>query len=362
MTLARHLVAAVLVLLTGCSTTAEEPPEPTAARPGATASATTTSSPLSDMVGDFPTFPPGGLPRSTALALQAVLRRGVSESSEIRGATASVVVMGVGSWSGAVGRAIRGQLLTPVSRQWTASIGKTITTAAILRLVDQGRLDLDDPVTDHLPPELAAFDLNDASVRDLMGMRGGFGNPDGYFELVEEGSVERLLSLLPAPHSVAGETTEYTNVYFVILGAVVEHLTGQPFAEAVSAGVLSDPSLKGMRFPRRDAMAGDGWRVETDPATLARWGYELYGGHVVSEERVRQMADFNGEWYGLGTIDMSDEYGVPALGHGGGEESFASRLAIFPEAGVVVAIQANADSLDPVFAIVPQLAEAATRR
>ena len=158
------------------------------------------------------------------------------------------------------------------------------------------------------------------------------------------------LPRLPAPHSVAGETTQYTNVYFVILASVVEHITGQPFAEAVSDGVLSDPALKGFRFPCRNALAGNGQQVEVDSATLARWGYELYGGHVVSEAMVREMADFNGEWFGLGTIDMSgpDDFGMPALGHGGGDVSVASRLVILPEAGVVVAIQANPDNLDPV--------------
>ena len=317
------------------------------------------------MVGDFPAFPPGGLPRSTTRALQAALRDGVLDSPEIRGATATVIVTGEGSRSGAVGRGAQGQVFTPTSRQQTASIGKTITTAATLRLVDEGRLGLDDPATDHLPPELASFDLNDASIRDLLGMRGGFGEPDRYWELQGKGvSVGRLLSRLPAPHSAAGETTEYTNVYFVILASVVEHITGQPFSEAVRDGVLSDPALKGFRFPRRNALAGDGEQVEVDSATLARWGYELYGGHVVSEAMVREMADFNGEWYGLGTIDMSgdDDFGIPALGHGGGDVSVASRLVILPEAGVVVAIQANPDNLDPVFAIVPELVAAATRR
>jgi CubicO group peptidase (beta-lactamase class C family) len=362
MLLARHLLAATLVLATGCSTTAEDPPEPVSAEPSATS--TPTPSPVSDMVGDFPAFPRGGLPQSTARALQAALRHGVLVRPEIRGATASVIVMGEGSWSGAVGRGARGQAFTPTSRQLTASIGKTITTAAILRLVDEGRIGLDDRATDHLPPELASFDLNDARIRDLLGMRGGFGEPDRYWELQGKGvSVERLLSGLPAPHSAAGETTQYTNVYFVILAAIVEHITGKPFADAVSDGVMSDASLSGFRFPRRSALAGDGEQVEVDSATLARWGYELYGGHIVSEAMVREMADFKGEWYGLGTIDMSgdDDFGIPALGHGGGDVSIASRLVILPEAGIVVAIQANPDNLDPVFAIVPELVAAVTR-
>ena len=107
-------------------------------------------------------------------------------------------------------------------------------------------------------------------------------------------------------------------------------------------------------------MAGDGWNIEVDPATLARWGYELYGGFVVSDASLRAMTDFRGEWYGLGTIDFSapDEYAVPgAVGHGGMEESHAVRLVAFPDTGVIVAVQANADSLESIHSVVGALRE-----
>ena len=52
--------------------------------------------------------------------------------------------------------------------------------------------------------------------------------------------------------------------------------------------------------------------------TLARWGYDLYGGFVLSDASLAQMTDFKGEWYGLGAIDFShpdaqNGYAPPAV-------------------------------------------------
>jgi D-alanyl-D-alanine carboxypeptidase len=106
--------------------------------------------------------------------------------------------------------------------------------------------------------------------------------------------------------------------------------------------------------------------IESDPATLARWGYELYGGFVLSDASLRQMTDFQGDWYGLGAIDFSGEtpailhgFGIPAIGHGGVEPSHAVMLVAFPENDVVVAVLANAGTLPQVATVVGALREAA---
>jgi hypothetical protein len=115
----------------------------------------------------------------------------------------------------------------------------------------------------------------------------------------------------------------------------------------------------------KDALAADGERIESDAAKLARWGYELYGGFVLSDASLRQMTDFQGDWYGLGAIDFSrgtpaiiDGFGIPAIGHGGLEPSNAVMLVAFPETDVVVAVQAIG-TLDQVATIVGALRDAA---
>jgi hypothetical protein len=66
------------------------------------------------------------------------------------------------------------------------------------------------------------------------------------------------------------------------------------------------------------ALAADGYGVESTPGSLARWGYELYGGSVLSDASLREMTDFFQDpccdmRYGLGAWDLSVSYGTLAV-------------------------------------------------
>jgi hypothetical protein len=94
-----------------------------------------------------------------------------------------------------------------------------------------------------------------------------------------------------------------------------------------------------------DALAADGWGVESTPGSLARWGYEPYGGFVLSDASLRGMTDFQDDWYGLGVMNFSSNYGTLAVGHEG-ESSVTTccsliRLVALPEEGIVISVQAN---------------------
>ena len=114
-------------------------------------------------------------------------------------------------------------------------------------------------------------------------------------------------------------------------------------AKALRSDVLDDPALDGLVYTVADALAADGWGVEATPTSLARWGYELYGGSVVSDASLREMTDFQGEWYGLGTANLSD--GGLGVGHTGisSPTTCCSEivLAALPEQGVIISVQAN---------------------
>jgi hypothetical protein len=114
--------------------------------------------------------------------------------------------------------------------------------------------------------------------------------------------------------------------------------------------VLAHPGLDGFVYTVEDALASDGWGVRVTPGSLARWGYELYGGFVLSDASLREMTDFQGDWYGLGVMDLSGEYGTVAVGHEG-ESSIKTccsviRLVALPEEGVVISVQATTSPTD----------------
>ena len=142
----------------------------------------------------------------------------------------------------------------------------------------------------------------------------------------------------------------YAGTHYVLLGTIVEHVTGRPLAEVVRSDVLDDPGLDGLVYTVEDALASDGWGVRATPGSLARWGYELYGGFVLSDASLREMTDFQGEWYGLGVMDLSSDYATLAVGHEG-ESSVLTccsvvRLVALPEEGMVISVQANTEPTD----------------
>lgn len=364
----RAVMAAMAVLIAGCSASPEARPTP-AEPTSEVAVGTTALSPQPSptvTLGEFPEFPKGSLPESVAASLQAVLD-GAVEQGTFLGLTAAVIVADSGSWSGAAGVDLEGDPLTSDAQLAIASVGKTVTAAEVLRLVDEGKLGLDEPAADHLPREIAFFDANGATIRDVLGMRSGIPDPPGYEALVDSGSSPaELLRNTFGPLFPAGSEISYANINYVLLGAIIERVTGHTLWEALRSDVLDHPALDGLVYGVNDALAADGWRIESDPATLARWGYELYGGFVLSDASLGQMTDFRGDWYGLGAIDFSQGtpaivggYGIPAIGHGGVGPPIAVMLVAFPQTGVVVAVQAPIGTIPQVATVVGALKDAA---
>jgi D-alanyl-D-alanine carboxypeptidase len=297
-------------------------------------------------LGDFPEFPDRSLPESTTTALQAELDEAVEEDT-FTGVTAAVIVAGRGHWVGAAG-VLDGVSLTADSRQPTHSSGKTVVAAQILRLAEDGRLNLDDRASDRVPPELGFFDANGATIRQVLGMRSGIpdlNEEDGYYPAEQASTPVKVFRMLPEGKARPGTGPRYASTNYVLLGTIIEGTIGRPLAEVLRSDVLDHPALGGLVYTVDGALAADGWGVESTPGSLARWGYELYGGFVLSDASLGEMTEFQGDWYGLGVMDFTGEYGSLAVGHDG-ESSVTTccsliRLVALPEEGVVISIQAN---------------------
>jgi CubicO group peptidase (beta-lactamase class C family) len=321
--------------------------------PTPTGAAEETRSPIYAL-GEFPPFSKEPLPSSTEQALQAALDATI-EDGGFHGVTAAVVVADQGSWAGAAGSA-DGVPLTPDSETPTHSSGKTIVAAEVLRLAEDGMLGLDDLASAYLPPELAFFDANGATIRQVLGMRSGipglkeFTSDGGYYPAERASSAVEVFKMLPEPKRSPPTSAGYASTNYVLLGAIIEHVTGQPLAEALRSGVLDDPGFEGLVHTVEDALSADGYGVRATPGALARWGYELYGGFVLSDASLGAMTDFQGEWYGLGVMDLSSEYATQAIGHEGSSSApqccSLIRLVAFPEEGMVVSVQANTPATD----------------
>ena len=142
-----------------------------------------------------------------------------------------------------------------------ASVSKPITSAAIMKLVEEGKLELDDrvaPFIAHLTPAPGATvdpRWEQITVRHLLNHTGGWDRtkPNGGFDPIDRPAVAAAAVNAPAPASAAtlirymkgmpvdftpGEKFAYSNFGYIILGRVIERVSGMPYAEYVRARVL----------------------------------------------------------------------------------------------------------------------------
>ncbi|NOX30351.1 MAG: beta-lactamase family protein [Actinobacteria bacterium] len=134
------------------------------------------------------------------------------------------------------------------------SISKPITAIAMLQLVEEGVIGLDDPVgglvAEGLNVDQPRAGTADITVRNLLTHTSGFGPHDNLFfggqvESCEEAArtgFERSLQGAP------GGAFRYSNMNFCVLGIVIEQLTGQPYEEVVYERLLTPLGISGMRL------------------------------------------------------------------------------------------------------------------
>ena len=164
-----------------------------------------------------------------------------------------------------------------------ASVSKPITSAAIMTLVEEGKLELDDrvaPFIAHLTPAPGATvdpRWEQITIRHLLSHSGGWDRtrPNGGFDPIDRPWVAAAAVNAPAPASPEtlirymkglpldfnpGEKFAYSNFGFIILGRVIERVSGMPYAEYVRARVLAPVGANRTRQGRslmRNALAGE---------------------------------------------------------------------------------------------------------
>lgn len=296
-----------------------------------------------------------------------------------------------------------GQALSPDDRFRLASVSKQFTAAAILRLQDEGRLSVDDPVCRWFSPcpdgwapiRLSHLLSHTSGLPDLM-ERPGWGDrrvtPATLEELTRETEQYR-------PGFEPGTRADYDNAGYNLLAEVVERVSGQPFETYLQAtffGPLgmtntgSDADDQGHGIVRGhnggmvpgpvanvSIIRGAGALYSTLDDMLV-WERALHGGRVLSETGYRQMiADHapadqglpdgarpRGWGYGLFTSDLGSGAVPPfaawQIYHTGSWAGFRNLVSYLPSQDVtVIVLTNNYHQRDQVFLIAQQaMAEA----
>ena len=353
--------------------------------------ATPTPVPPLPLLGSLPT---NDLDATKAKALQAILDDTVHSGAPD---VIAAIITGDGAWAGAAGIAgAKGRKATADDEFAIASITKTFTAALVMRLVEQGKMDLDAPLASYLGD--LKVDANGATVQQALEMRAGlpdFAQPAAadhiHVDAAHVWTAEEMVAEFDAPTSPAGETYLYSSPTYELLARAAENVTGMSYASALRRELLdpwhadriigqgpehltpkpwalpidshlgawtpADLGVGGAIINISSATYAPGaGSVASDAPSLAAWVWHLFAADILTGESLRLMAPQGaGFAYGL----ESAPYGARSVGAAGGKTGYGAQFTYFPESGAVIVIFVN----DPDFVVEPTvsaLLEAAT--
>ncbi len=276
------------------------------------------------------------------------------------------------------------------------STGKTFFAAVAVQLIESGKLELDAPVSKYLGnrPWFAQLpNAKNITVRHLMTHTSGLVryemNPKFTADLRAQPdktwSPEEELSYLldTTPPFAAGQGWDYSDTNYIVLGMILEGVTGTKLYDEVRTRFLEPltltrvvastsrripgliPGYAGPRdplgLPDEVMVKGEfvinpqfewtGGGFATSPLDLARWGHELYAGKAISAAARALMLEAGvaarlgpETKYGLGVIIRPTTPVGRAWGHSGFFPGYQTELWHFPDAGVTLAIQINSSA------------------
>ncbi|MGW1894356.1 serine hydrolase domain-containing protein [Streptomyces sp. NPDC002004] len=359
------LTAAGLLALTACTATATPPSGAAAA---ATGSPTASSA----------TAPGRPLPAADAARLDRAIRQTMRQAG-VPGVVVGLWMPGRGDYVRSFGVADK-TAGTPMSDGLNMRIGsetKTFTVTAVLRLVDQGKVGIDDPVSRYVP---GVPEGDRITLRRLADMRSGlycytsdpdfqkalFTDPDHRFT-----PRELLGYAFKHPNNFPpGERFQYCNTNAILLGLVVEKASGKPFGDFLAEQVLAPGRLgrtllpTGSQFPDPHAHGYTNQTLNGEVADSTNWdpSWAWAAGAMISDlqdlrswarilatgtllkpatqaQRMKFLpSNFPGAGYGLGVFDVHGW-----IGHNGSLPGYESLTVYLPEQRATLVVLLNTD-------------------
>src|SRR5688572_21944818 len=315
------------------------------------------------------------------------------KAGKFPGATFGIVLADGESFGLAVGYSDRDAKtsMKPTDRMPAGSTGKTFAAAMAMQLIKEGRISLDDKIEKYLGKETWFARLpnaRDVTIRQLMNHTSGLVRYEFKKEFTDFLTAnpykvwtpeDRLAYLFDEkPPFEAGKGWDYSDTNYIVLGMIIERVTGKKFYDEaykrfVKKFKLKDtiaqdgPELEGVvqgyagannPFGGKDKMiengkfivnpqlewTGGGWA--STGQDLARWAKLMYEGKAFDPSMVPVMLDGvpaklgRDTKYGLGVIIRPTQAGT-AYGHSGFFPGYMTDMMYFPEQKFAVAVQVN---------------------
>ena len=255
------------------------------------------------------------------------------------------------------------------------STTKTFTATALMLLVEEGRLELEDPVRAHLP-EFRVDDDGAASTVTVLQLLNHTAGWDGdFFKSTGDGddALARYIEAMAGLRQLAppGAVVSYNNASFAVVARLVEKVSGMPYETAVNTLVLEPLELEETLFFSRELMTrrcavghqrlrdggitvqpyglpradnGVGGLATTTSDLLAWARFHLEDGRAVirrmREPTVEVPGWSSGDAVGLSWL-LDDVAGLRVAGHGGAMPGQLSMFKMVPERGFALAACTN---------------------
>jgi CubicO group peptidase (beta-lactamase class C family) len=261
-----------------------------------------------------------------------------------------------------------------------ASLTKAVTAAAILRLREEGTLNVEDPISRFIPgtPEIA----KNIQVRHLLNHTSGL--PDWSIDAAQEAlpesfttaqAVEYYFSTIEELDAEPGTVWSYSNVGYFLLGAILENVSGMTYDQYVRTTFFQPLGLHSIReCPAQSDFLATGYHLTdkklemANPSNLKlggaaaalcstvgdllRWQVALTEGKVIHPESWERMitpenlSDGRPLDYGFGVSVQHSDYGAVMM-HEGATAGFNSFFIYYPEQDLNIVLLSNTDGFDP---------------
>jgi len=292
---------------------------------------------------------------------------------------------------------------TPDTLYGVGSVTKAFTSVAVLKLFEEGRISLEDPVRKYIPSFNADRDTKPVTIHQLLSHTSGFPNLGSAEEVIGKicdlptswvplGGFEDLLNLINSASeervSDEGDVFFYWNEGYALLGEVVERVGGKKYAAYVRENILEPLGMRRSTFDRGvldsdpDAMTGylptekGGRRPQKFPAhplvdsagglitgvselshfvgmCINKGSYK--GNRIIREETLmKAFAPYvrhtlpstlvGGDYYGYGFIINKSFQGYTLIGHGGNIGVSSAYFGFIPELSLGVTVACNSEA------------------
>jgi CubicO group peptidase (beta-lactamase class C family) len=256
----------------------------------------------------------------------------------------------------------------------SGSVGKQFTATAVMMLVEQGKISLDDPLPKFFPGAPPAW--NEVTVRQLLSHTAGFGDYPDKFDFRKDWTEDEELKLMEGiPLAFPpGTSWQYSNLGYVTLGILIHRVTGEFYGDFLQQHIFQPLGMSSTRIineadiiPNRASgyrlvhgeLKNQEWVAPKANTTadgslyfntvdLAKWDAALYTEILLKRSSLDLMwtpvklknGQPNAGHYGFGWV-IDRRTGHLCMHHDGAWQGFKTAIARYPEDHLTVVVLAN---------------------